>query len=72
MIRFKTRGEEDFCPDLPLEKRARQIAHSHKIKFSRYLSPDQIKQVIDLTPEDNRFVRQVTRESGEKMFLRTI
>lgn len=59
-----------FLADLPLEKRARQIAHSHKIKFSRYLSPDQIKQVIDLTPEDNRFVRQVTRESGEKMFLR--
>lgn len=23
-----------------------------------------------MTPEDNRFVRQVTRESGEKMFLR--
>ena len=53
-----------------MEKRARQIAHSHKIKFSRYLNPEQIKQVIDLTPEDNRFVRQVTRESGEKMFLR--
>lgn len=57
---------------LPLEKRARQIAHSYKIKFSRYLSPDQIKQIIDLTPEDNRFVRQVTRESGEKMFLRQL
>ena len=41
-----------FLADLPLEKRARQIAHSHKIKFSRYLSPDQIKQVIDLTPEE--------------------
>ena len=63
----KRRG---FLSDLPLEKRARQIAHSYKIKFSRYLSPDQIKQIIDLTPEDNRFVRQVTRESGEKMFLR--
>lgn len=59
-----------FLADLPMEKRARQIAHSHKIKFSRYLTPDQIKRVIDLTPEDNRFVRQVTRESGEKMFLR--
>lgn len=59
-----------FLADLPMEKRARQIAHSHKIKFSRYLNPEQIKQVIDLTPEDNRFVRQVTRESGEKMFLR--
>ena len=63
----KRRG---FLSDLPLEKRARQIAHSYKIKFSRYLSPDQIKQIIDLTPEDNRFVRQVTRESGEKTFLR--
>ncbi len=59
-----------FLSDLPMEKRARQIAHLYKIKFSRYLSPDQIKQVIDLAPEDNRFVRQVTRESGEKMFLR--
>ena len=59
-----------FLADLPMEKRARQIAHSHKIKFSRYLNPEQIKLVIDLTPEDNRFVRQVTRESGEKMFLR--
>ncbi|WP_065220359.1 MULTISPECIES: Gldg family protein [Butyricimonas] len=62
--------EKGFLSDLPMEKRARQIAASFKIKFSRYLNPEQIKQIIDLTPEDNRFVRQVERESGEKMFLR--
>lgn len=63
----KRRG---FLSDLPLEKRAKQIASSFKIKLSRYLTPEQIKQVIDLAPEGNRFVRQVERESGEKMFLR--
>lgn len=63
----KQRG---FLSELPMERRAKQIAASFKIKLSRYLTPEQIKQVIDLSPEDNRFVRQVERESGEKMFLR--
>ena len=55
---------------LTLEQKARRIAHLYETKFSRYLSPEEIRAKIDLRPEKNLFVRQVVRESGEKMFLR--
>lgn len=55
---------------LTLEQRARRVAHLYETKFSRYLSPEEIRAKIDLRPEKNLFVRQVVRESGEKMFLR--
>lgn len=55
---------------LSLEQKARRIAHVYETKFSRYLSPDEIRKRIDLRPERNLFVRQVERENGEKMFLR--
>lgn len=61
---------ENFYPELSFEDRARRFAGIHKLKFSRYLSPEQIRSVIDLRPEGNYFVRQIERESGEKMFLR--
>lgn len=55
---------------LSLEQKARRIAHLYETKFSRYLSPEEIRKIIDLRPEKNLFVRLVERESGEKMFLR--
>lgn len=55
---------------LSLEQKARRIAHLHETKFSHYLSPEEIRKIIDLRPEKNLFVRLVERESGEKMFLR--
>ena len=38
--------------------------------FKMFLSPEQIRQKIDLSSEGNHFVRLIERESGEKTFLR--
>lgn len=56
--------------NMTLEQKARQIAYFYETKFTRYLSPEEIRAKIDLRSEKNLFVRQVERESGEKMFLR--
>ncbi len=57
-------------PNLTDEERAKSRAFSWNLKLDMFLTPEQIKQKIDLSPEGNRFVRLIERESGEKTFLR--
>lgn len=56
-------------PGLNDEKLARKIAASDDDDFNMFLSPAQMKQVIDLRDEDYTFVRQV-EYGGRKTFLR--
>ena len=57
-------------PDMSDEERARELAKGLELDFGMFLSPEQIRERIDLSSEGNRFVRLIERESGEKTFLR--
>ena len=57
-------------PDMNDEERARELAKGLEMDFKMFLSPEQIRQKIDLSSEGNHFVRLIERESGEKTFLR--
>ena len=47
-----------------------EYARSHRLDSNKFLTPSQVRQLEDLRPENNRFVRTLVRESGEKSFLR--
>ncbi|MBS7197488.1 MAG: Gldg family protein [Bacteroidales bacterium] len=57
-------------PGLTDEEKARKIAEIQHIDFDLLLSPEEIRQQIDLSVENNRFVRLLERENGDKTFLR--
>lgn len=57
-------------PDMNDEERARELAKGLEMDFKMFLTPEQIRQKIDLSSEGNHFVRLIERESGEKTFLR--
>ncbi len=56
-------------PELSLEAIARKTADNWEYKFEELLTPSQIKQKIDLSTEDNQFVR-VVNYNGKQSFLR--
>ncbi len=47
-----------------------EYAKSHRLDSNMFLTPLQIREIEDLRPENNAFVRTLVRESGEKSFLR--
>lgn len=57
-------------PNLSDEERAKKQAFSYNLELKMFMTPDQIKEKIDLSEESNRFVRLVERQSGERTFLR--
>ena len=61
---------ENRFPDMSNEERAREMARSYNFNFEDFLTPEQIREKIDLTAEGNHFVRCIERENGEKTFLR--
>ena len=54
---------------LPLEEIAEKMAKSYKVDFEEVLSPEAIKKQVDLTTEDNHFVR-VVEHNDRKAFIR--
>lgn len=64
---YKIRYKEGITT---LEDQARWVSKTSNFKFEWFLSPEQIRQEIDLLPEGNKFVRLLERENGEKTFLR--
>ena len=52
-----------------LEERAKRKAEAEDMDFDKILSPSEIRRLIDLRPESNRFVRQLTY-GNKKTFLR--
>ncbi|MFR5658054.1 MAG: Gldg family protein [Butyricimonas faecihominis] len=61
---------DERYPTLTDRERMIKIANNYDLDSNMFLRPEEIRQVIDLSGEKNRFVRQVVRESGEKTFLR--
>lgn len=55
---------------LDAKGRAMKVAELNDIDPGKVLAPSEIRKLIDLSSEGNRFVRLVERESGEKTFLR--
>lgn len=57
-------------PDLNEEELAKKQANAVNMDFDKFLRPEEIKKIIDLSDEGNRFVSLIERENGEKTFLR--
>lgn len=53
-----------------LKERAYETMKIYNIDSTKVLTPKEIRAKIDLVKEDNWFVRELERESGEKTFLR--
>jgi len=56
-------------PGLDLEAVARKSAENWDYDFNTLLRPEQVKERIDLSSEDNQFVREI-RYNGKSSFLR--
>lgn len=56
--------------DLTLAQKAQKIIEINDLDPDMILTPEQIREKIDLSEEGNRFVRLLERENGEKTFLR--
>ena len=48
-----------------LIEKAKKASEAHGFNFDKLLSPDQIKEKIDLVPEDNQFVRMVNYDGKQ-------
>ncbi|MCR9013322.1 Gldg family protein [Gabonibacter chumensis] len=61
---------EKRYPGLSDRERMVKICNSWGLDSNLFITPEQIRQQIDLFPEGNRFVRLIERENGQKTFLR--
>lgn len=61
---------DDRFEGLTDRQKAEKMSKILDLDFDMFLTPEQIKEVIDLSPEGNRFVRVLERENGQKSFLR--
>lgn len=57
-------------PNMTDEEIARKKADISDVDFDLFMPPEEIKKIIDLRPEGNRFVRQLIRDNGKKTWLR--
>lgn len=57
-------------PNKSIEEIAREVAKKRRFNFKKLKSPEEIAKIVDLAPEEYRFVRMLERESGERSFLR--
>lgn len=64
-IMFSTGGKEPAT----LKEKAQQMAKSNGFKMSLFKTPEEIHKIIDLKPENNRFVMQL-KYKGRTTFLR--
>ena len=61
---------EKRYPNTNTKQKAQRIIQNSKLDSTLFITPEEIRSQIDLWPEDNKFVRLLERESGEKTFLR--
>jgi len=63
-------GLDKRYPDLNDRQRMIEYAKSHRLDSNMFMTPEEIRKIENLQPENNRFVRTIVRENGEKTFLR--
>ena len=61
---------DERYPTLSDRERMVKIAKNYDLDSNMFMPPEESRKMIDLSSENNRFVRLVERESGEKTFLR--
>lgn len=61
---------DDRFNGLTDKEKAEKLSKILDLDFDMFLSPGEIRKVIDLSKEGNRFVRVLERENGQKSFLR--
>lgn len=61
---------DEIYPNSTARYKMLKYANSYGLDSTMFLSKEQIDKVADLKSEGYRFVRQLTRESGESTFLR--
>lgn len=57
-------------PNKTFEERVELLCQANKLNRKMFMTPEEIKEIIDLTPEHNKFIRIVERENGQKACLR--
>ncbi len=57
-------------PNLSDRERMVKLCRSWRLDSNMFKRPEEIKQIIDLSGEKNRFVRLLERDDGQKTFLR--
>lgn len=57
-------------PNKTDDERVDLLCKANRLDIKMFMTPDEIKGVIDLKPELNRFLRIVERENGQKAYLR--
>lgn len=62
---------ETRFPGMTDRQRMLSIAKTYREDTNRFLSPQQIKQLVDLSGENNRLTRILERDNGSKTVLRT-
>lgn len=61
---------EHRFPDKTDKEKMEVLCMANHLNPKRVLSPKEIKESIDLSPEHNRLVRVIERENGQKTFIR--
>ena len=57
-------------PGKSLREKMCEVCKIYGLDSNRFMSPEEIRAKIDLSGENNTFVRQIVRENGEKAWLR--
>ncbi len=57
-------------PNLSDRERMVKLCRSWRLDSNMFKRPEEIRKIIDLSGEKNRFVRQLERDNGQKTFLR--
>ncbi len=57
-------------PNLSDRERMIKMTQSWRLDSNMFKTPEEMKKIIDLAPEGNRFVRLLQRDNGQKTFLR--
>ena len=57
-------------PGMTMREQMKRIAKTIDLDTNKIKTPEEIRTLIDLSSENNRFVRLLERENGEKTFLR--
>ena len=57
-------------PNTTLRQKMVEVCKTYGLDSNKFIGPEEIRAMIDLSGENNTFVRQIVRENGEKAWLR--
>lgn len=57
-------------PNATLREKMVEVCKIYGLDSNKFMAPEEIRKIIDLSGEGNTFVRQIVRDNGEKAWLR--